>query len=925
MSKLFFCLSSSLLVIAGVAIFAAAKEGEPDLNWPTYGRDDQRSGQYPIDFELPLYPAWVHFPQHPPKPAWPATAPTDFWRNRTTPEKSLIDFDHAYQIVAADERVLYATSADDQVVCLQLQDGKELWRFFAEGPIRLAPTISGDRVVFGCDDGFIYCLKLATGELIWRQAAAKEPGKRIPGNGRIVGQHPVRSGVLIRDGLVYYAAGLFPKQNVWHGVISLETGEFLTAKSVNASVQGYLREQDGKLFVPTGRHPAGLFLQQLKRRGKIEQQAAANISRQYPYAFIATPNLRFAGGDNEVVALRGDSGEIVWKAKVTGRVLGLAIANGVLLASTDTGATYAFRSQEEKSLPTSKPPTPKELQPNSLATKAKELLGKAGRRRGYALVVGDAKGELTRELARQSQLQIIGVGLSAATMSRQRQSLAAEGLYGQVVLHDVSLVDLPYRKSIFNAVIIAADSNLLANDSRLLPLLRPGGKLIAGDAVKTSPPRKGAGSWSHLYGHAGNTACSFDAVATDKLTLQWFGEPGPQNIIDRHLRAMAPVARDGLLFVPGNDYLYGVDAFNGTILWEKPIENFRRIGVLRGSGSLAVGEESLFAATGDHCLVLNRETGEEKSRIALPAADQPQEWGYLAAYNETVIGSAVGKGGVYRTFSREAIYGAGYGDNTKITVSTTLFANDAVSGERLWKHLPAGVIFDPSIAVSNSSVYFLESRNEKTRSESRSHYPELLNAKGGDLVALNRTTGKEQWRIDFESPKGIQTLFLLCTDNEIVVGFSRNTIAEGATKPTVHYETRVYETTGKLRWRQAFDTKKRPNLDHGEQDRHPAIVGSQVVIEPNIYSLANGKVIDTFKRGYGCGTLSASANHLFFRSGNPASYSLETGKITPLNSVSRPGCWINVITSDGLVLLPEGSSGCVCKFPLQCSMAYSPD
>ncbi len=31
---------------------------------------------------------------------------------------------------------------------------------------------------------------------------------------------------------------------------------------------------------------------------------------------------------------------------------------------------------------------------------------------------------------------------------------------------------------------------------------------------------------------------------------------------------MGPVARDGFLFVPGNDYLYGLDAFNGTAPWE---------------------------------------------------------------------------------------------------------------------------------------------------------------------------------------------------------------------------------------------------------------------------------------------------------------------------------------------------------------------
>ena len=37
----------------------------------------------------------------------------------------------------------------------------------------------------------------------------------------------------------------------------------------------------------------------------------------------------------------------------------------------------------------------------------------------------------------------------------------------------------------------------------------------------------------------------------------------------------------------------------------------------------------------------------------------------------------------------------------------------------------------------------------------------------------------------------------------------------------------------------------------------------------------------------------------------------------------RPDCLINLIPANGLLLFPEGSSGCTCSFPLRCSVAFT--
>ena len=97
---------------------------------------------------------------------------------------------------------------------------------------------------------------------------------------------------------------------------------------------------------------------------------------------------------------------------------------------------------------------------------------------------------------------------------------------------------------------------------------------------------------------------------------------------------------------------------------------------------------------------------------------------------------------------------------------------------------------------------------------------------------------------------------------------------------------------------------------------------------PYAYNLNTGEKIDEWKfdrRGHGCGGVSASAKCMFWRGGNPWMYELgPNGGPTRLNTITRPGCWINIIPAGGLVLIPEASSGCTCGFPLQTSLAYIP-
>jgi hypothetical protein len=63
---------------------------------------------------------------------------------------------------------------------------------------------------------------------------------------------------------------------------------------------------------------------------------------------------------------------------------------------------------------------------------------------------------------------------------------------------------------------------------------------------------------------------------------------------------------------------------------------------------------------------------------------------------------------------------------------------------------------------------------------------------------------------------------------------------------------------------------------------------------------------------------------LTFRSWSTGSYDLDADVGTQHFAGQRPGCWINVIPANGLVMIPEASSGCVCLFSIESTIVMEP-
>lgn len=230
-------------------------------DWPQYRSDAARSGYTSERLPEKLSLAWVQRSPHAPTPAWP--------------RDDRMQFDRAFDVVVADGRLFYGRSTDCRIIALDAASGRECWSFFTGGPVRFAPAVWKEKVFAVSDDGYLYSLNAVDGSLIqkWRGGPSDE---MILGNGRMVSRWPARGGPVIRDGVVYFAAGIWQADGVFLQAIDAASGEVLWRNDsagriympqphggANAdsgvSAQGYLVATAEQLLVPTGRAVPAAF------------------------------------------------------------------------------------------------------------------------------------------------------------------------------------------------------------------------------------------------------------------------------------------------------------------------------------------------------------------------------------------------------------------------------------------------------------------------------------------------------------------------------------------------------------------------------------------------------------------------------------------------------------------------------------------
>jgi len=108
--------------------------------------------------------------------------------------------------VVAGGKAIVALKDKHIVAALEAAGGKHAWSFRAGGRIDSAPTVSRGLVAFGSHDGYVYCLRLSDGQMVWRFRAAPED-RRTVAFGQLESVWPVVGSVSVVGNTLYCVAG----------------------------------------------------------------------------------------------------------------------------------------------------------------------------------------------------------------------------------------------------------------------------------------------------------------------------------------------------------------------------------------------------------------------------------------------------------------------------------------------------------------------------------------------------------------------------------------------------------------------------------------------------------------------------------------------------------------------------------------------
>ncbi len=493
----------------------------------------------------------------------------------------------------------------------------------------------------------------------------------------------------------------------------------------------------------------------------------------------------------------------------------------------------------------------------------------------------------------------------------------------------------------------------------------------------TRPQLEGIAGWTQQYGNPQNTACSPDRMAKGPLGVLWFGEPGPLAMVERHAKAQSPVAMDGRLFVQGEELILALDAYNGVPLWQRRIPGAVRARVDIDGGNLALAKEALYVAAYDRCIRLAPATGETVRVYDLPGGSSGSyRWGCVSTDRNTLFGIRAEPlkqpyatelkaryddpdDDTLRAYTRSNAkwfpmanyplwenYSPGKGSVTdKMMTGDMVFALDTETGAVRWTY-PGKRIANLTLSIGGGKVFFAESvvtdalagraLDERRTLIQEGLYEEtedMKKAQGYEssdtrlVVALNAQSGAKLWEraVDFTGCCGDAMgsayqddvlLFFGCVGNHDAYRFRENQLA-------YRRIVAMSASSGTILWSRPVNYRTRP-----------VVVGDRIIIEPRACDLRTGKILarldpiserevpwEFLRPGHTCAITSASASALFYRSSSIAIYDLARDAGVAIFGGIRPGCWINMIPANGLVLVPEASVGCTCSFPLRGSFA----
>ncbi len=260
-------------------------------DWAMWRHDASRSAATPDEIPKDLKLLWRR--ELPPtSPAWPQS-------------QTKLQFDRGYEPIVMGKQMFVGSSHDDSVSTYSTETGQQEWKFFADGPIRFAPVANDGRLYVVSDDGYLYCLNVTDGKELWKVRGGPSD-RKILGNDRLISTWPARGAPVLSEGIVYFAASIWPSMGTFIHAVDAQSGKLIWTNSETGSQymkhphggaysfgsiapQGYLVINGDTLLVPGGRSVPAAFD---KKTGKMKyflyekRQGGSAVTSAGKYFFV---------------------------------------------------------------------------------------------------------------------------------------------------------------------------------------------------------------------------------------------------------------------------------------------------------------------------------------------------------------------------------------------------------------------------------------------------------------------------------------------------------------------------------------------------------------------------------------------------------------------------------------------------------------
>ena len=234
----------------------------------------------------------------------------------------------------------------------------------------------------------------------------------------------------------------------------------------------------------------------------------------------------------------------------------------------------------------------------SLDGRAAEILKATGVKGGLIVHVGCGDGRLTAELGAGESFLVHGLETQAEDVAKAREHIRSQGLYGKVSVDRFDGKRLPYVDGLVNLLVCSDLADVpMAEVMRVLAPLGVAYIESNGAWTKTVKPWPEAiDQWTHFLHGADNNAVARDRVVGPPAQVQWTAGPRWSRGHDVTPSVFAPVSAGGRLFyvldegplcvidkrLPEKHALVARDAFNGVVLWRRPIADWYSSRVIWG-------------------------------------------------------------------------------------------------------------------------------------------------------------------------------------------------------------------------------------------------------------------------------------------------------------------------------------------------------